>query len=64
MEIRADFIDMSQPLRWLTYPATWAFLAATAVWMKSRPSVRMSVSPVSTDWLQNNQRQSTRSRDL
>ena len=64
MAIRAEIGAMSQPLRWLTYPATWALLAATAGWFKSRPNERMSVSPVSADWLQDMQRQSTRARDL
>ena len=64
MATRADFGVLPQPFRWLAHPAAWLALAAAAVWLKSRPAKRFDMSAVSSDWLLNHERQSTRNRDL
>ena len=40
--------------------AMWAFLTATAVWLRMRATGRASLSPLSNDWLQELERRSIR----
>lgn len=63
MLTRTDTDALPQPLRWLGAPAVWAVVAAAAVWLKSRRSARVGLSPLSADWLQDLERQSIRGRD-
>jgi hypothetical protein len=40
--------------------ATWAFLTATILWLRSRRTERAGLSPVSNDWLLDLERKSIR----
>jgi hypothetical protein len=40
--------------------ATWAVLTAAAFWLRARTSERVSLSPVSNDWLVELERKSIR----
>jgi hypothetical protein len=63
MALRDSFSVEIQLLRWLSTCAT-ALLAATAAaqWVRHRSS-SVPVSPVSSDWLQNFERESVRRHD-
>lgn len=64
MTTRVSLAALNHPFRWLAQPACWAALAAVALWVRSRTRRRLDVSPVSVDWLADNRRRSTRTRDL
>lgn len=64
MAIRADVGAAEQPFRLTVYPAALAILAAVGAWLRTRSTERVSISPVSHDWLLDLERQSTRKRDL
>jgi hypothetical protein len=56
---------MPQPFRWLAAcQAAWSLLAAVTPWARSRVLPRVHMSRVSDDWLQEFERQSTRTREL
>jgi hypothetical protein len=53
MTIREDLGAFPQPLRWLA-----------ALWLRARSSARVGLSPLSSDWLLDLERQTIRGRDF